>query len=180
MAMSYVAYGTSSPTTSGSVFNAADRVEEATRRPIDDVATWDEECYGWFEQSEIIAFHLVATQRITQLGGWIRWKIWQWIVSSGEVVDSYQVRLFEDDCLIGQTVISVCSPGWCIFTLIPFHVYFITYNEIMIVRKLTLSTCCVAAAMVWSTIAMLLVMMMMMMMMMMMHMKNVMFNREAL
>ena len=33
-----VAYETSSPTTSGPVFNAADRVEEATRRPTDDVA----------------------------------------------------------------------------------------------------------------------------------------------
>ena len=96
--------------------------------------------------------YLVGTQKITQLGGWIRWKIWQWIVSSGEVVViSYQVSLFEDDCLIGQTEISVCWPRWCIFTLIPFHVYFITRNKIMIIRKLTLSTCCVAAAVVWST-----------------------------
>ena len=39
MARSCVAYGTSSPTTSGPVFNAADRVEETTRRPTDDVAT---------------------------------------------------------------------------------------------------------------------------------------------
>ena len=30
---------TSLPTTSGPVFNATDRVEEATRRPTDDVAT---------------------------------------------------------------------------------------------------------------------------------------------
>ena len=81
--------------------------------------------------------YLVGTQKITQLGGWIRWKIWQSIVSSGEVVViSYQVSLFEDDCLIGQTEISVCWPRWCIFTLIPFHVYFITRNKIMIIRKL--------------------------------------------
>ena len=65
-----------------------------------------------------------------------------------DVVISYQVRLFEDDCLISQTEISVCWPRWCIFILIPFHVYFITRNKIMIIRKLTLSTCCVAAAVV--------------------------------
>ena len=40
------AHGTSLPTTLGSVFIAADRVEEATRRPTDDVATWDEEGYS--------------------------------------------------------------------------------------------------------------------------------------
>ena len=46
VAGSCVAYGTSAPTTSGPVFNAAHRVEEATRRPTDDVATRDEECYS--------------------------------------------------------------------------------------------------------------------------------------
>ena len=39
MARSCVAYGTTSPTTSGRVFNAAGKVEKATRRPTDDVAT---------------------------------------------------------------------------------------------------------------------------------------------
>ena len=56
MARLCVAYGTSSPTTSSPVFNVADRVEEATRKPTDDVATWDKECYGWFEHSGIVAF----------------------------------------------------------------------------------------------------------------------------
>ena len=50
-------------------------------------------------------------------------------MSSGEVVViSYQISLFEDDCLIGQTEVSVFWPRWCVFTLIPFHVYFITRN----------------------------------------------------
>ena len=68
--------------------------------------------------------HLVGTQKITQLGGWIRWKIWQSIVGKWEVVViSYQVSLFEDDRLIGQTEISICWLRWCIFTLIPLHVH---------------------------------------------------------
>ena len=53
MAWSCVAYGTSSPTASGPVFNAADRLEEAIRRSTD----------GWFEQSGIVAFTWLGPKR---------------------------------------------------------------------------------------------------------------------
>ena len=52
MASSCVAYETSSPTTSGPVFNFADRAEEVARGPTDDVAARDEECYGWLSRVE--------------------------------------------------------------------------------------------------------------------------------
>ena len=123
--------------------------------------------------------YLVGGHKITQLGGWIRWKIWQWIFRSGEVVViSNQVRLFEDDRSIGQTEISVCWPRWRIFTLVPFgypfHVCFIIVSEIMKARKLTISTCCMTSVLVWDTIARLL--MMMMIMVMMINYQNVMKN----
>ena len=86
----------------------------------------------------------VGASKKSQLGGSILWKIWRWIVRSGEVVIiSYQVRLFEDDYLISQTAISPCCPRWRIFSLISFrdpwknahlqfYVYFIIVSEIMI------------------------------------------------
>ena len=63
-ARSCVTYGTSSLTTSGPVFNCTDKVEEASRRPTNDVATWDEECYGWFEQSGIAVFTCLEPKRL--------------------------------------------------------------------------------------------------------------------
>ena len=68
----------------------------------------------------------------------------------------YQVIVLEDNCLIDQTGISVCWLRWRIFTFIPFryplpfHFVFIIASEIMIARKLTLSACRAAAAVVWN------------------------------
>ena len=46
MARSFVVYEPSSPTILGPVSSSPDRVEEATRRPTDDMAALDEERYG--------------------------------------------------------------------------------------------------------------------------------------
>ena len=45
--------------------------------------------------------------------------------------------------------------------LFPFHIYFIIISEIMIARKVTLSTCCIVAAVVWNAMPLMMVMMMM-------------------
>ena len=47
----------------GPIFSSVDRVEEASRRPTDDLTVRDKECYGWFEQSGIIAFTWLGSKR---------------------------------------------------------------------------------------------------------------------
>ena len=161
MARSCVAYGTSSSATLGPIFNAAGRVEEATRRPTDDVATWDEECYGWFEQSGIVAFTWLgpkdsSTRWLDTLKDMAmnreQWRSCQFL--SGQIVWRWLLdRPDRNFCLLAKMVYFYFDPISCLF----YH----PLSEIMIARKRTLSTCCVAAAVVWSTIVMLLMMMVM-------------------
>ena len=95
--------------------------------------------------------YLVGAQNITQLGSSIRWWIWPWIVSGGEfIVLSYDVMLFEDNCLcVFASQYSVFLLGSHLSTHpSPVCIYFIIISEIIIARKLTLSTSCVAAAVV--------------------------------
>ena len=56
MAMSCVVFDISSPTASGPVFSSAGRTRETSRKPKDYIAAEDEEYYGCFEQSGVVAF----------------------------------------------------------------------------------------------------------------------------
>ena len=51
-----VAYEPSSPNASGPVFSSAHRVKEVSKMPTENMAPWDEECYGWFGKNGFVAF----------------------------------------------------------------------------------------------------------------------------
>ena len=67
MAKSCVTHGPFSSSTSGPVFTSANG-EKTSKRPTEDVAACDKECYGWFGQREMVAFTWLGPKRFLDQG----------------------------------------------------------------------------------------------------------------
>ena len=138
-----------SPTTPGPVFNSADRVEEVTRtsnrwrgnvrwRMLRLVrAEWDRRVYlvegpkdnstRWLDTLKDMAMNHEQWRSCYHfLSGQI---VWRWLLDRSD-----------------RNILFAGQDG--VFLLIPIHICFITVSEFMMIRKLSLSTCCVASVVV--------------------------------